>query len=421
MHVVFGGTYPQDPNSIQGGVDAALLYLVRALAKHPDLRLSVVTLTPRGSERRTANHNGVEVHYLPTSKQPSYLSALKNNRELRDAMRRLEPDLIHAQVAGEFAEAAAVTGFPWVLTLHGIRHLEVDLWKGLRARYYKGFFVKRSERRSIEAARHVISISPYIREVFGNQMQGRIYDIENAIDSAFFDAPSEGDPKCLLFVGRLIPRKGVLTLLHAFAKLHKRLPDTTLRIAGGDSYSNEIRQYGYQLRNFVKQSGLEGAVAFLGPVDKNRLLEEYRHSAVVVLASIQETTPMVIAEAMAVGNAVVSTDCGGVRYMVEDGETGRVVPIDDPSALSDALYDVLADTQRLEAMISRGRSVARERFHANFVAAQTREVYYNVLGQPVPPQTDGRRGAACSMPPSDGRTPHFTSLTGFPRLTSVLA
>ena len=94
---------------------------------------------------------------------------------------------------------------------------------------------------------------------------------------------------------------------------------------------------------------------------------------------------MVIAEAMAVGNAVVSTDCGGVRYMVEDGETGRVVPIDDPSALSDALYDVLADTQRLEAMMSRGRSVARERFHANFVAAQTREVYYNVLGQPVPP------------------------------------
>ena len=385
MHVVFGGTYPRNPDSIQGGVDAALVYLVRALEPYKDLRISVVTLTPRGSERGTVKHGDVEVQYVPASKQPSYLSALKNNRELRDAMLRVKPDLIHAQVAGEFAEAAASTGLPWVLTPHGIRHLEVNLWKGFRARHYKGFFVKRAERRAITSARHVISISPYIRKVFANRLQGRIYDIENAVDASFFNVSSKMDPKRLLFVGRLIPRKGVHTLLHAFAELHRRLPDTTLRIAGGDSFSNELRAYGGQLRSFVKQSGLEEAVTFLGPVDRARLLEEYRRSSVVVLASVQETAPMVIAEAMAVGNAVVSTDCGGVRHMVEDGETGRVVPVDDITAFSDALHEVLADTQRLEAMIQGGREVARERFHADLVAARTREVYYNVLGRTVPP------------------------------------
>ena len=384
MHVVLGGTYPQNPDSIQGGADAALLYLVRALNTHEDLRISVVTLGPRGAERRTVDHDGVEVHYIPTSKHPSYLSALQNIRELGNTMRSLEPDVIHAQVAGEFAEAALRTGLPWVLTLHGIRYLEVNLWKGFLPRYYNGFFVKREERRTIARARNVISISRYIREVFGSQLQGRVYDIENAIDDAFFHVPADTDPKRLLFVGRLIPRKGVHTLLQAFAALHKRLPEVTLRIAGGDSFSNEIRDYGDQLRHFVKEAGLEDAVTFLGPVDKEQLLEEYRYSAVLVLASVQETAPMVIAEAMAAGNAVVSTDCGGARYMIEDGETGRVVPINNPDALSDALHEVLADPQRLDAMIRHGKKVARERFHADFVAARTREVYYDVLGQSVP-------------------------------------
>jgi glycosyltransferase involved in cell wall biosynthesis len=95
---------------------------------------------------------------------------------------------------------------------------------------------------------------------------------------------------------------------------------------------------------------------------------------------------MVIMEAMAAGKAVVSTDVGGVSYLVEHGQTGLVIPPKDESALGEALFEVLSDEAQLEAMGCRARERARRHFHAEVIAARTREVYYNVLGQQPPRQ-----------------------------------
>jgi len=375
------GDYPADPTTISGGVEAVVLNLAHALQQYPDLKLDLVTLDRQETTRRIEKHENVTVHYLPSATLPSYLSTLANIRQIRTEMMRLEPDLIHAQVAGEFAEAAAGTGLPWVLTLHGIRFLEVDLWEGFLNKVYRGWFIKRTERRAVKRAQHIISISPFIQATFKGQIRGNVYDIENPIDEAYFQVRQNSQSSQLLFVGRLIPRKGVYTLLRAFALLHRRMPNATLRLAGGEAFSNESRTYPKQLRAFVAEAGLQESVTFLGALDKSALMEEYSNCSALVLSSVLETAPMVIMEAMAAGRAVVSTDAGGARYLVEQGQTGLVVPSEDEEALGEALYQVLCDEDKLQAMGHRAREVAIQRFHAKAVAAQTREVYYHILGK----------------------------------------
>lgn len=386
MRVVMAGVYPSDPSRISGGVEAVVLNLTRALQRYRDLELHVVTLSRRGTPRRTVGHRDVTVHYLPSSRLPGYLSILANIRRIRAEMMRLKPDLIHVQVAGTFAEAAAGTGLPWVLTIHGIRFLEVGQWEGLLNRAYRGWFVKRNERRAVRRAKHLICISPVVQSAFKGQIQGAIYNVENPIDDVFFEVPQNRDHGRLLFVGRLTPLKGVHTLLRAFAHLRRRMPEATLHLAGGSPSRVTSGNYFQELRQFVAEAGLEEAVTFLGKVDRSTLLEEYSKCSALVLPSVVETAPMVIMEAMAAGKAVVSTDVGGINYLVEHGQTGLVVPPKDESALGEALFEVLSDEAQLEAMGCRAREKARQHFHAEVIAARTREVYYSVLGQQPPCQ-----------------------------------
>jgi glycosyltransferase involved in cell wall biosynthesis len=387
MHIVMLGDYPGDPNKVAGGVEAVILYLLQALQRFPDLKLEVITLSRRGSYRRTAEHNNVTVHYLPRVSLPSRLSFLGNIRQMQAEIVRLKPDLVHAHIAGEYAEAAARTGLPWVLTLHGIRFLEASLRPGLLNRY-RGWFIKREELHAVKLARHVISISPFVQDVFNGSLPGRVYNIENPISHAFFELPQGRQPGQLLFAGRLIRRKGVHNLLRAFAELHRRRPNATLRLAGGGTHSRAYTEsYTEQLRRFVAEAGLEEAVTFLGELDEPAILEEYANCSALVLSSVLETAPMVILQAMAAGKPVVSTDAGGVRYLVEHGQTGFVVPPNDEKALAEALYQLLEDEAQSRAMGCRARELARQRFHTEAVAAKTREVYYEILGQ-TPPFVD---------------------------------
>jgi glycosyltransferase involved in cell wall biosynthesis len=348
MHIVLAGDYPRDPGQISGGVEAVTLYLTQGLQYYPDLKLDVVTLDRWRLGRRVVQSNNITVHYLPLPaiRLPSRLSITATIHQIRTELLRLKPDLIHAQVAGKYAEAAAETGLPWVLTLHGIRFLEADLWPGLVNRY-RGWLIKKEELYLITQARHLISISPFIQAIFKGCIRGQVYNIENPIADAFFNLPQKKlEPKQLLFVGRLIPRKGVHILLHAFARLHQRLPGVTLRLAGGGVSANDPADYPSKLRQFVIEAGLGEVVTFLGELGEQAILEEYANCAALVLSSVLETAPM-----------------------------------NDEEALAEALYQILGDEVKLQVMGCRGREIARQRFHSCVVSAKTREVYYSILGQ----------------------------------------
>jgi lipopolysaccharide/colanic/teichoic acid biosynthesis glycosyltransferase/glycosyltransferase involved in cell wall biosynthesis len=159
----------------------------------------------------------------------------------------------------------------------------------------------------------------------------------------------------LLFVGRLVPYKGVDVLLRALTGVPASL------VLVGDGPLRE------SLEALARDLGVQDRVRFLGRVSDAERLEWYRRADVFVLPSVtrQEAFGMVQIEAMLCGRPVVSTDLStGVPWVNRDGESGLVVPPGDPDALAAALLRLCRDPA-LRARLGQGALTrAREQFGA---------------------------------------------------------
>ena len=124
---------------------------------------------------------------------------------------------------------------------------------------------------------------------------------------------------------------------------------------------------------------LRGAVEFLGSLPVDRVREELGGAACLALPSLQETAPLVIAEAMACGVPVVASRACGMPYMIEEGATGFLAPPDDAALWAERLGALLASPGMRERFGARAREVARERFSAARVAERTVAVYAAVV------------------------------------------
>jgi len=161
----------------------------------------------------------------------------------------------------------------------------------------------------------------------------------------------------LLFVGRIEPVKGIDVLLDAVAVLHGSGRQLRLRCIGSVS-----PRYIAQLEQRIEELGLRSVVRLGGPQSRSRLGECYRRCLLLVVPSRSEPQATVILEGMAAGCAIVASDVGGNRMMLETERSGLLFPRDDLPALVRCLERLLDDPvfrQRLGAE-------ARSRFHREF-------------------------------------------------------
>ena len=380
LRVLIAGDYPLDPNRITGGVEAVIVYLTRALRQFPDLEVEVLSLSPQVRSPRRALVDSLPVHHLPAVRGLGPLYYFLTRRQLVRYIRTLAPDLIHAHIAGVYADAALRSGIPTVLTPHGITYREMAIkYPNRLQRAYHSLPVL-AERSTIRQARYLIAISPYIFDAFDGWIErGEVFHIENPIDNHWFDLRNREVEGRLLYVGTISPRKALLDLLQAIHQIRGSVPRLELRVAGsgGKSYAGYVAQ----ARRFVAEHHLDEHVTFLGHLDEDRLLEEYATCSLLVLPSRQETSPMVVQQAMATGKPVVATTVGGIPHLIRDGVTGLLVAPGDTTALGEAIVRLLQDEALRRRMGEQAKREAEERFRASRVAARTREVYYHVIRQ----------------------------------------
>lgn len=377
MRVAILGDYPLEPDRIAGGVEAVISYLVAELRKCTDLELHVVTFREDVRQRYVSQQgNNLTVHYLP----PAYRFAnvtffLINKFRLLWELAGIEPDLIHAHIAGTYAEVAHMTGLPAILTLHGIRYRSSWLQQGWLNRWVRRPLITRNERASVRRARHIIAINPCIQEEFGPLIRATAYPIENPVPDKFFKLENREKGAQVLYVGRVTEGKGVGLLIRAIASVKDRIPAIRLHLAGRAIDTS----YQRSLQELAKGLELEQNVHFLGLLDEKRLLEAYEQCALVVLPSYHETAPMAIQQAMAAGKPVVATRVGGIPYLVSHKETGLLVDYGDITGLTEAIIHILSDDALRARMGEQARKKALQRFHAAVVARQTYEVYQKVF------------------------------------------
>ena len=377
MRVALVGPYPYGSTQSPGGVQTSFANLLRGLADIQELEPSVVTFVPGlDSEERTAVGR-VPVRYLPTPRRFSNPTFhVRERRTLAAALADLRPDVVHAQDALQYGYVCLKTRSPApvVVSVHGIVREERRYVTGRTARLRTSIAGVAMERYCIRHAPYLVAPTRYAENVFGNQMRGRFWEIPNPISDRFFSLEPAPEPGRILFTGSLIPRKRLLDLVEALPAVLAATPHVRLRVTGGASDP----AYGDIVRMRVRELGLEGVVAFLGGVSFAELLDEYRRAWVLALPSGEETSPMVIAEAMAVGMPVVATRVGGVSSLVEEGITGSLVDVGDVGALAARLADVLGDPDAHATFGAAGRARAEERFRVDAVARRFGELYADV-------------------------------------------
>jgi glycosyltransferase involved in cell wall biosynthesis len=175
------------------------------------------------------------------------------------------------------------------------------------------------------------------------------------------------DGPMVIYVGRLVPRKGVDTLIEAFALLPDEL-DARLMVLGGGPKVEESPQTG-RLSEIAWRLGVIDRVAFAGSRPQEDLRRYYGAADVSVSVPHYEPFGITPLEAMACGTPVVGSRVGGIKTSVADGETGYLVPPRDPEALADRLLRLLSDMSLRSRMSRAARRRVEEHYTWERVAA----------------------------------------------------
>jgi glycosyltransferase involved in cell wall biosynthesis len=196
--------------------------------------------------------------------------------------------------------------------------------------------------RALRRARRILVSVPEAGAAVGSAGRGRVTVVPFGIDETTYVVSPLPSVRTVLFVGRLDRQKGVRTLLHAFAAVHRAAPDVRLRFAGHGGEEAWIRRR-------IGELSLGASVEMLGRVPHGEIERLVTECSLLCLPSDGEPFGMAILEAMAAGRAIVATDRGGPRHLVQP-EGGVLVAPRDEAALSAALQSVLDDPGRLRAM-----------------------------------------------------------------------
>jgi len=189
-------------------------------------------------------------------------------------------------------------------------------------------------------------------------------------------APAGGPPR-LLFVGRLEPRKGIDTLLAIVPPLLASHPDLIVDVVGQDMpWPGTTTPVG---RRFAASHPSASRCRFHGVVDDARLAAFYRECTLFVAPSRYESFGLIYLEAMRWAKPVIGCRAGGIPEVVRDGETGLLVPPDDPAALQAAIVRLLDDAELRARIGTNGRASVAGELSAATMAERTVAFYRRTI------------------------------------------
>jgi glycosyltransferase involved in cell wall biosynthesis len=164
------------------------------------------------------------------------------------------------------------------------------------------------------------------------------------------------------------------TAIRAFAKVRACYPEATLTIAGSGPEGKTLRQLADDL-------GLASSVVFGGRLKPSTMADLYRNVDIAINPSLVDNMPNSVLEALASGVPVVTTNVGGVPYMVRDGQTALLVPPRSPEAMAEAIIRLIEDSELSKRLIENGLQEVRNYTWAS-VWPLWADVYQRAIAQP---------------------------------------
>jgi alpha-maltose-1-phosphate synthase len=367
------------PPEVYGGAGVHVTYLARELAPLVD-----VTVHCQGADRPDA------VAHRPWDLLAGANQALQVvSADLSMAAAAGSAQLVHshtwyANLGGHLA--SMLYGIPHVMTMHSLEALRPWKAEQLGGGYQVSTWC---ERTSAASAAAVVAVSDGMRAdilaAYPEIHNERVRVIRNGIDTDEYRPDPATDVlerygvdlarPYVIFVGRITRQKGVPVLLRAASRL---IPEAQLVLLAGAADTPEQLAEVTELVDGLRATR-SGVIWIPEMLPKPEVIQLLTHATVFAIPSVYEPLGIVNLEAMACGTAVVGSRTGGIPEVVADGETGLLVPPDEPRPLADALNVLLRDPARARAMGQAGRKRAVAEFGWPAIAAQTAELYAELV------------------------------------------
>lgn len=204
-------------------------------------------------------------------------------------------------------------------------------------------------KKAIQKSRFIVGVSQAIATDLGRQHHGladKIRFVPNGVDDAFYALATGRDhlapsPFKLLFIGSLIPLKGLDVLLKALAGINSQA-SWTLTVVGDGPEKDYLKSLATDLEIYKK-------IRFLRSISPDGIPQLMNDHHILILPSYREGRPNVVLEAMAAALPVLATDIEGTRELIQHDQTGWLVPQGDVDALSGALDDLIGGKRNLAA------------------------------------------------------------------------
>jgi glycosyltransferase involved in cell wall biosynthesis len=406
-------SYEYPPETGFGGIGTYAYYQARALAK-----LGHDVHVFAGSEHDglfRSEHEGVKVTRL---KRPGWLTnllagarqkrtwwfqnrletAFATYRALRHELGRRDFDFIEApECGGDAMVAATLLPIPVAIRFHSPARLIMNVYDTPKMDRELTAF---AEQLAINQASVWTSCSRFLADEAALKMhvRGPIHVLPNGIDVPLFDR-DEGidvharfglpkDKVIVFFANRMEERKGIHIVRDMVFHCLRKYPHVVFAFAGRDLFGYMEKK----ILPWVRDQQLQSRFFYLGQLDLPAVRAVLKQSDIFLIPSLWENCPYSCIEAMTAGRAIVSSDCGGMPELIEDGRTGLLARNGDAASFIPVLERMIEDAPLRARLGAAARQEVETRLTDVVVAKQSVEIYQGWLaGNPVPAESSAAR------------------------------
>jgi glycosyltransferase involved in cell wall biosynthesis len=386
----------QPPHLYFGGVERRIVETAKRLVNKVDT--TVYSGTKKGFNKTTVINGITVVPCFSTDK----LFPLDNwvfNRSLSEMFDTIKADIYEAHTVSGYGFLKVLKkrkfNKPFIQTIHGVladEHIQSSksMFPSLRMKL-SNFFLWHLASFEKEAARDatlIVTVSQY-----SAQRIVQLYDVDatkirivpNGVDLQKFkpaedyenvkDVMGAKSKHVILFVGNLIPRKGLHYLIEAAKHVIKENEDTKFVVVGEGPLKNNLISYS-------KEQGVSNKFAFLGGVSEAMLPKLYNCADIFASPSIQEGQGISLLEAQATAKPVVAFNVSAINEVIKNKETGLLVK-PDSYELANALSCLLSNKSLREKMGRSGREFISKNFSWDICSKKMLSVYSEALESKV--------------------------------------
>jgi L-malate glycosyltransferase len=314
-------------------------------------------------------NGNVKVHRLG-KRLPFKIHYFSYRKVVRRFLHEIQPDILHAHYASGYATLGRLAGFhPYVVSVWGSDIFDFAQKSPIHRRIVVA---------NLRSADRVCSTSQVMADEIRLCCQRDINLTPFGVDCELFRPLNHSNSESEFVVGivkTLEPKYGIEYLVRGFAIFSKRTAhkrELRLMIAGDGSLRDS-------LRCLARELNIDAQTTFLGFVPHERVPEILSRVSVFVAPSVSESFGVAVLEASASGLPVVVSRTGGLAEVVRDRITGILIPPRDPTAIADALEELLKDEQLRSRLGTNGRKFVLENYEWTENASRVERIYESLL------------------------------------------